>query len=331
MSFKYSTVCDTFAYIGYDVRENPEEILKTIKVAGYDGADLPGDLTSEEARVFRKIADSIGLALPEALGAWAYYHAGEDRDMAGGDEKARRRGIEYSKRAIDLVKDLGGQFFSVCASQPPEPQVPFPKLPIKTLRNNFLQACKEICRYAAGRGITILFEPLNRYEAYPGVMTSVYDAISLIAELGVDNPGIQPDIRHMYFEESSVPDALRAAGKLAKVVHINDTNGQRLGAGHADYKAILRALKEVDFTGYLSIYMPRMSQELIAMAKRGYGQSGGAEKLEKVSRPDLHSVLQQQLQFIKTIESAVDEQMRLAYAKAPYSTLDPSKASSSYS
>ncbi|MBI3466299.1 MAG: sugar phosphate isomerase/epimerase [Planctomycetes bacterium] len=307
MSFKYSVVCDTLKWAGYDVLQEPRAILAAVKEAGYDGADLPGDPARLNARLVRQIVDELGLKVPEVLGAWAYFHAGENRDLAGADEQARQRGVEYSKRAIDLAVELGAQFFEICAAQPPVPQVPFPELPIQTLRENFTRAVAEICAYASARGVTILFEPLNLYEAYPGVLTSVYDALRLIDELGRDNLGIQPDVFHMNISESSVTDALRAAGRRIKVVHMNETNHYRLGAGHADFPAIVRTLKEIDFDGYVSIYMPLISQQVFQSSPAGYGRSGPAAA-PLARRPDLRQVLAEQIGFLKEIERAVDAQ-----------------------
>lgn len=308
MSFKYTVVCDTLKFVGYDVLENPKEILKVIKDAGYDGVDLPGDPENVNAKELRQIADTVGLNLPEVLGAWAYFHGGEDRDLAGEDEEARKRGIRYAKRTIALAVELGAQFFEICAPQPPIPQIPFPKIPIKTLRKNFMESLREICEYATGRGITILLEPLNCYEAYPGVLTTLYDALSLINELGVNNLGVQPDIFHMNIGEGSIPDALRAAGKHIRHVHLNETNHYSLGTGHADYQAILRTLKEVGFDGYLAIYMPFTTQEIFQVSSRGYGGSKPLAGGSVAVRPELRPILEFPLGYMKQIESAIDLQ-----------------------
>jgi len=290
MSFKYTLVCDTLGHLGYDFLEQPEEILKAIKDAGYDGADLPSNPKRMDTKVLRPIVDSVGLDVPELLGAWAYFHGKENRDLAGAGEEARRRGIEYAKQSIDLCMEMGAQFFEVCAAQPPIPEVPFPKLPIQTLRKNFLDSLREIFAYAGDRGITILLEPLNCYEAYPGVLTSVYEAMAIIKDSGFDNIGIQPDIFHMNIEEASIPDALRATGKYVKHVHMNETNRYSFGSGHADYKAIMKTLKEINFSGYLAIYMPLTTQEMF----------------NRVSRHELKPYLQLPLRYLKEIENTID-------------------------
>ena len=166
--------------------------------------------------------------------------------------------------------------------------------PISILRLNFLESLRHICEYAALRGISIVLEPLNQYEGKPGVLTTVLDAVRVIDDLGMDNLGVQPDVFHMNIAEASIPHALRAAGKLIKVVHMNETNHYRLGTGHADYKAIFRTLREFGFDGNISVYMPYTTQDAFQKGRLA------------ASRPDLRTVATQQIQFLKEIESAVD-------------------------
>jgi sugar phosphate isomerase/epimerase len=307
MSFKYSVVCDTLRGSGYSVFDEPQLILSAIKEAGYDGADLGGDLKRLKPGVLKPIADSIGLELPEVLGQWAFFHGGEDRDLAGTNDEARQRGIEYAKRALDLTAAVGARYFEICAAQPPIPQVPFPEAPIPVLRQNFVKACKEICDYAQPLGITILFEPLNLYEAYPGVLTSVYDALRMIDAIGYANLGVQPDVYHMNISEAAPLDALRAAGKHIKVMHMNETNHSWLGAGHGDHLGVMRTLKEIGFDGYISIYMPFISQALMQAGRGGYGH-GGNGSTAPLERPELVPMLRDQLHYLKSLERVIDAQ-----------------------
>lgn len=305
MSFKYTAVSDTFSFIGYDVLESPREILQAVKDTGYEGVDLPGNPKRMKGREMRQIVESVGLTVPELLGAWTPFHAGEHRDLAGGNEEARQRTITYAKQTIDLAAEIGAQFLGVVAAQPPAPELPFPKLPIKTLRANFLEALREVCTHAAVRGITVLFEPLNAYEAYPGVLTSISEAISLCEELHPHDVGIQPDISHMNSSDPAIPDALRAAGKYVRHVHVNETHRYRLGTGHADWRGIMRALKDIHFDGYLAVYMPYSTQQA-RMALGGYEESEGAAGSGAGGRPDLRAHLEGALSFLKDVERSVE-------------------------
>ena len=152
-------------------------------------------------------------------------------------------------------------------------------------------------------------EPLNSYEGFPGVLTTLYEALHYIEDLGLDNLGIQPDVFHMNLEEGSIPDALRAVAPYIWHFHLNETNHYSHGMGHADYKGIFRILKGIHYDGFLANYCPLTTQEIINAGAKGqvYG-SAGEERggNDKSVRPDLLEVLSTMVQFQKNIEKAVD-------------------------
>ena len=140
------------------------------------------------------------------------------------------------------------------------------------------------------------------------MLTTVYEALNYIEELGLDNLGVQPDVFHMNIEEGSIPDALRAAAPHIRHVHLNETNHCQHGMGHADYKAIFRILKGIGYNGYLATYMPRTTQAILESAPGNvfacYGQGSGDGGASV--RPDLVDVLKSMLGFLKGVEQAVD-------------------------
>ena len=304
MSFNYVVNGDTLGFLGHDVLENPQEVLKAIKDAGYAGVDLPGNPERVDAESLRQTVEDLGLVVPEVTGAWAwgYYGPGGDRNLAGPDEEARVMGVAYSKRLIDLAVALGAQFFPACPTQRPIYELPWPKVPSPILRESFLDSLRDLCQYAADRGVTVVIEPLNRYEAWAGVATTIEETLSLIEDLGVDNLGIQPDVFHMNIAESSICGALRTAGQHIKHMHINETNHASLGTGHADFHAIIKTLKDVSFAGYVSVYMPFTTQEA----------------WQRTDKLDLLAYLERTLRYLKEIETAVDLQRSTYDAGAPY-------------
>ena len=303
MQFRYSVVCGTSAWMGYDFVEAAPQILEAVREAGYEGADLPADAERMDPKKLRRTIESLGLEVPAVMGVWGSAHSGEHRDLAGSSTEARQRAMEYSKRSIDLAAAVGARYFNICASQPAVPQVPFPDLPIETLRKNFRDSTLELCEYAAARDVALVLEPLNLYEGYAGVLTTVDEGIRLIDEVGVDRLGLQPDVFHMNIAEASIPDALRAAGSRIKHVHVNETNHYPLGSGHADHESIIGTLKEIEFDGFLSVYMPYTTQDVFHLARTGDGNPA--------PRPDVTSVMGEQLQFLKQIESTVDAEKRI--------------------
>lgn len=306
MTFKYSLQCDTLPWVGYNVLENPDEVLTAAAEAGFDGIDLPGNPEKMDGAEWRKRVENFGLVVPEVLAAWGYYHAGEERNLASSDTDTRARAVQYAKDTVDLAADVGANFTELCAAQPAVPELPFPVASVAILRDNFRQSIREICEHAAPRGISILLEPLNTYEGLPEVLTTVYEAVNYVDELGLDNLGVQPDVFHMNIEEGSIPDALRYAGSRIKHFHLNETNHCQHGTGHADYPEIFRILKGIGYEGYLCTYMPKTTQAILQSAPGNpYLLEGTAPA--GVDRPDLVRVLKSLIGFLKEIERTVDE------------------------
>lgn len=315
MPVKHSLVCDTLGWVGHDVLATPHHVLSAIKDAGYDGADLPGYAESIDVKALKAVVDEIGIEVPEVLGAWGYYHAGGNRDLVGSGDEVSRNAIEYAKKSLDQASELGAQFFEVCAAQPGIAQLPWPNEPIDTLRERFAGAVSEICEYAAPLGITILLEPLNMYEGYPGVLTTLEEATGFIEDLQLDNLGLQPDCFHMNMGENSVVEALEACGKYARVLHLNESHHKMVGTGHIDFKGVIKALKGVGFDGYFSFYAPLMPQDVFQQPpshadlhpRTSYGTTSLTEgdSTGVDNRPDLKAILQEQLDYIKEIEAEV--------------------------
>jgi len=304
MPFKYALMCDTLPWIGYNVLETPREIMQAAADAGYDAIDLPADLTMD-AQQWRQMVEESGLVVTEVLAAWGYYHAGEERNLASPNGETRQRAVQYALDTVDLAAALGARFTELCAAQPAVPQLPYPRESIAVLRRNFRDSIQQICAHAGERGITILLEPLNCYEGLPGVLTTLYEAINYVDELGCDNLGIQPDVYHMNIEEGSIPDALRAAGGRIKHFHLNETNHCLHGMGHADYQEIFRILQGIGYDGYLATYMPRTTQEILHSAPGNPFLDAVPSPASGSPRPELREILNQILDFLKETERAV--------------------------
>ena len=308
MGFKYTVVTDTMPWIGYNMLETPREIMVALAEAGYDGVDVPGDPTRMDGKEWRKMAAEAGLEVPEVLGAWGYYHAGEERNLASVDGAIRARSVQYAKDTVDLAAEIGATFMNLCAAQPAVPQLPFPIESISDLRKNFMESIVDICNHATQYGIVIVLEPLNCYEGLPGVLTTVHEAVNYVTELKLDNLGVQPDNFHMNVGESSIVQAVRRAGKHIKHYHFNESNHATHGTGHFPFKDIVCLLKEIGYEGYLSFYMPQTSQQILQSTPGigMYGQQDAKSMAESGDTKTLREYVSQPLQMLKEIERIVE-------------------------
>ena len=71
------------------------------------------------------------------------------------------------------------------------------------------------------------------------------------------------------------------------------------GAGHADLKGIFQTLKEINFTGYVTVYMPLVSRELFNLGFRDMVDKGITP-----AKADLKSYLGNAIDHLKKIESS---------------------------
>ena len=105
---------------------------------------------------------------------------------------------------------------------------------------------------AAEAGVRIALEPLNRFEG--DLLNNVAQGLAFLE--GVNQPavGLLVDTFHVNIEEASWTEPFRQAIRAGKLfhVHLGDNNRLPPGQGLIDFKAILSALKESGYTGWLS-------------------------------------------------------------------------------
>lgn len=117
-------------------------------------------------------------------------------------------------------------------------------------RTQALECLAKVCDGARRAGVTVLLEPLNRYEC--DYINSLADFVKVAAEIGAPNLKLLADTFHMNIEEAEMVASLKAAKSFLGHVHLADTNRQAPGHGHLDIAAVLATLDEIDYRGYLS-------------------------------------------------------------------------------
>ncbi len=121
-------------------------------------------------------------------------------------------------------------------------------------RNDALKLLREslsdLGKQAAGHGVPLLLEPLNRYET--NVFNRLADTASFLESLQNGHVKILADLFHMNLEEVSISAALRAAGSHIGHIHFADSNRHAIGFGHIEIPPIVAALREIEYSSYLS-------------------------------------------------------------------------------
>jgi len=103
---------------------------------------------------------------------------------------------------------------------------------------------------AGAQGVSLLYEPHNRYET--NLFNRAGDAAAFLTRRKIPHVKLLCDLFHMNIEEKSIPAALRAVGQQLGHVHFADSNRRAFGFGHLDGPAIVAALRDIGYAGYLS-------------------------------------------------------------------------------
>ena len=108
----------------------------------------------------------------------------------------------------------------------------------------------ELGDVAESLGMTMLYEPLNRYET--NFFTTLEITAACLMSEFAPSKRILADLFHMSIEERDIAAALRAVGPTVGHVHFADSNRRAPGFGHTDFAPIAAALRDIGYDGYVS-------------------------------------------------------------------------------
>ncbi|EIJ78113.1 Sugar phosphate isomerase/epimerase [Bacillus methanolicus PB1] len=116
--------------------------------------------------------------------------------------------------------------------------------------NRSLEGLVEVGKYAQELGITMVVEPTP---ADSNLIETADDALMLAEQTGLSNVKVMFDTFHALYRNEVPSDYVyRMADKLHHV-HISDNDRLPPGQGRGDFDSVLRALKEINYDGYLSM------------------------------------------------------------------------------
>ncbi|MGD0726575.1 MAG: sugar phosphate isomerase/epimerase family protein [Spirochaetia bacterium] len=112
-------------------------------------------------------------------------------------------------------------------------------------------ALLDVAESAAKQGITLLLEPINRYESR--FYNSVSSCAHFIRYSAMGNIRILADTFHMNIEEPSILGTVSAHLPVIGYVHIADSNRLFPGAGHIDFASFFSTVQSGEFAGVIGL------------------------------------------------------------------------------
>jgi sugar phosphate isomerase/epimerase len=210
-----------------------------------------------DLKLIKKLAADYGMEIPTLGTGMA---AGDGLSFTSPDAGVRAKTVERVRGHIDFAAEVGsavtiGVLSGKLGTLDVEER--------RHCRSLALECLWTVCDFAARAGVTVLLEPLNRYEC--DYINTLADGAAIAREVGAPNLKLLADTFHMNIEEADIPASLKAAGALVGHVHLADTNRQVPGHGHLDVAAVLGALESIEYRGFLSFEVLALPNPLDAI------------------------------------------------------------------
>lgn len=178
------------------------------------------------------------------------------------DPKVRQECMDTMKEILAAAGGLGSVgVIIVPAFNGQKPCMPH----TQETRDFLCEQFNELGNFAHEHGTTVIFEPLNRKEAF--YLRQVADAASLCRD--INNPGVRcmGDFWHMSWEETSDMGAFISAGEYLQHVHVASLKRRSMPGedGEADnYVEGFKGLKAIGYNKYVSFECGCQSEDKAA-------------------------------------------------------------------
>jgi D-psicose/D-tagatose/L-ribulose 3-epimerase len=259
-------------------------LVKKVRELGFDLIEIciEDPSTIDSARIKEALEEN-------GIGATVCGAFGPDRDASSEHEQVRKNTVNYLKTCIDIAAELGsplvaGPMYSATGKTrllSRDERAKQWALAVETL--------KPAAEYAAGRGIRLAIEPLNRFET--DFINTVEQGLDLLGRIGSLNVGLLLDTFHMNIEEKDLPAAIREAD--SKVFHFHSCENDRgtPGTGHIEWEGVVSALSAISYPG--PVVIEAFTTEITEIAK--------AVSLWRPLAPDQDSLARDGLRFLQSL------------------------------
>ena len=222
---------------GNDLRARAELLSRL----GYQGIELGSEYLGQSADQILRELSGTGITVSAIVGSIK---------LLDPDPEIRAAAIELDKERLQLAQALGAMgvievpTFGPCRFD----QGADPALEDGMLVEGLKQLASDVSR----TGVKILLEPLTRKETH--YMNLQGHGARVIESVGEPGFALLSDFYHMQMEEDDIPRTLERFGAHTAYVHMADGEKRtEPGSLPFDYRPGFRALKNLDYSGWLTV------------------------------------------------------------------------------
>ena len=248
---------DTFAYAhraGYDA----------VEIAPFTLAKNVNSISRLQRQDLRDLAAQQNIAISGIH--WVLVQT-EGLFLTSPMVEIRRRTSDYFLNLVDFCADLGGRFIIVGSPKQRN-------LESGVSREQGIEWASEVFRdavkLAEDRNVTICLEPLAPSET--NFINTAQEAIDFVNPFRSKSFQIILDVKAMCSMSKPIPQIIEESQGQFAYFHANDANLKGPGFGEVDFHPIAKALRHVNYEGYVSVEVFKFEEgpEAIATQSREY-------------------------------------------------------------
>lgn len=235
-----------------------------LEIAPFTLANSVNDIPAAERQRIRDLAARNQIAI---VGLHWLLVKPEGLYLNHTDASVRERTAKYFVDLVDCCADLGGTIMVVGS---PKQRNVLEGVSREQAWDWTAATFRDAVKRAEDRAVTICFEPLAPAET--NFINTAAEAIQFVQPFNSPAFKIIIDVKAMCSEAKPIPQIIRESWPHFAHFHANDTNLKGPGFGDVDFKPIAATLREVGYSGYVSVEVFKFEEgpEIIASKSLEY-------------------------------------------------------------
>jgi D-psicose/D-tagatose/L-ribulose 3-epimerase len=243
------------------------ETCRLAKTTGYQGLEIaPATLSGDPAGLSKLQRANFRRTIADNELRYAGLHAVVSTPpglhLTTPDAALRSKSWQYFQRLLDLSADLGESGVMVLGSGKQRGAVDGST--VADAKKRLRDGLANIAPHAHARGVLVLLEPLS--PQFTNVVNSLAEAWEIVQEVGSPSVDLMFDTHNTVAETAPHDQLIRKYAKHIRHVHLNEMDGRHPGTGTYDFGLVLRTLREVRYSGWISleVFQFQPSGEVVA-------------------------------------------------------------------
>jgi D-psicose/D-tagatose/L-ribulose 3-epimerase len=242
-------------------------LLERCRELGFDVLEItPVDPDRFPARRVRQLADTLDISVN------VNFALPQKANTLSPDPEVRRRGVELSKKIVDLCSEAGAEIY--CGANYCTWKYFTGRRRTEDEWRWAVDCYRQLAEYTRENSELLLaIETLNRFETY--FLNLASDALRFVEDVGMPNVKVHLDTFHMLQEEDDLGAAIRACGDRLGYFHACGSQRGIPGRDMVPWRETLAALRDSGYQDCITIesFHPRLKFAPLVSIWRDFADS----------------------------------------------------------